>query len=113
MRGIVVMLGVAAALALAPGAGSRTQALSWWSTFDATQRLEVGRFAAKNGIDHAICLGTGAQKIAKYGEKKYRSFDCRAGDATFEHERQLTLRVTGATTFVVTWLKPNVCTPAP
>jgi hypothetical protein len=86
---------------------------AYWSEFDAAQRLSIGRFAARNGIDHAICLGTGAMRVTKYGERKFRFFDCRAGDDTFEHERQLTLRVTGPTTFMVTWLKEQVCTPKP
>jgi hypothetical protein len=102
---------VAVLLSLATPARSAT--VSYWSDFDATQRLSIGRFAAKNGIDHAICLGTGTMRVTKYGERKFRAFDCRAGDATFEHERQLTLKVLGPTRFAVTWLKPQVCTPTP
>jgi hypothetical protein len=97
----------------ATGAPHPAKAVAWWSEFDATQRLSIGRFAAANGIDHAICLGTGTMKVTKCGEKKFRTFDCRAGDDTFEHERQLTLRVLSSTRFAVTWLKPQVCTPAP
>lgn len=75
-----------------------------WSEFDATQRLSIGRFAARNGIDHAICLATGPVRVTKYGEKRSTRFDCRVGDSSYEHERQLYLRVTGQATFVVTWL---------
>ncbi len=86
---------------------------SYWSEFDASQRLSIGRFAAAHGIDHAICLGYGAMKTTKYGERKFRAFDCRVGDDSYEHERQLTLRVLGPARFAVTWLKPQDCTDAP
>jgi hypothetical protein len=106
-------LRIAAGLYAAAPAPSGTSAVAYWSEFDASQRLSIGRFAAQNGIDHAICLGTGTMKVTKYGEKKFRSFDCRAGDDTYEHERQLTLRVLSPTRFAVTWLKKQVCTDAP
>ncbi len=37
---------------------SGTRAVAYWSEFDASQKLSIGRFAAQNGVDHAICLGT-------------------------------------------------------
>jgi hypothetical protein len=96
------------ALVLAPGA--QGAAIPWWSTFDASQRLETGRFAARWDVDNAICLGTGTERATRY-EKKYRTFDCTAWGKGFENERQLTLRVTGLTTFKVTWLRRQTCTP--
>jgi hypothetical protein len=113
MKWILVPLTVVTVLVTAPAAGSGSRAVSYWSEFDASQRLSIGRFAAANGIDHAICLGIGTMKVTKYGEKKFRAFDCRAGDDSFERERQLTLRVLSPTRFAVTWLREQTCAPKP
>jgi hypothetical protein len=103
---------LSALILLAPVSAAAAKTV-YWSEFDATQRLSIGRFAARNGIDHAVCLATGPVRISKYGERSSTRFDCRVGDSSYEHERQLYLRVTGRATFVVTWLKPQVCTDSP
>jgi len=107
MVNLKILAAIPAALVFAgPGAAS----ISYWSAFDASQRLETGRFAARYDVDNAICLGVGAMKTSKYGEHRFRLFDCTAWGKGFENERQLTLRVTGLTSFAVKWLKPQTCT---
>lgn len=74
-----------------------------WSTYDAGQRLEIGRWASANGVRNATCVGIGKSKTIDY-EKKFLSFECRVTDKDYENERQLVLTPTGETTFKVKWL---------
>jgi hypothetical protein len=82
------------------------------STYDAAQRLEIGRFAARNAIGHAICIGIGRNYPVRFDAKRYHVHDCKVTDKNCDNERQLTMTITGPTTFAVKWLtQMEVCAP--
>jgi hypothetical protein len=82
------------------------------STYDAAQRLEIGRFAARNAIGNAICIGVGRNYPAKYEPKRYHVLDCKVTDKNYDNERQLTMTITSPTTSTVKWLtQMKVCEP--
>ena len=109
MRTSVLLAAGLASLALAAPAGSHTTAASW-TTYDAEQRLTVGRFAAANAIGSATCLGTGAA-TGKAGTftRKFKHFECKVSDKGFTSERQLVVHVRTETAFTAQWLTTKEC----
>lgn len=98
-----------AALTLAPATAAHTTT-AWWTSYDAEQRLTVGRFAAANGIATATCLGTGTA-TGKTGTftRKFRHFDCKVHNKAFTVERHLVVHVRGETAFTPQWLTTKEC----
>lgn len=98
------------ALTIATPALAHTTTSSW-TTYDAEQRLTVGRFAAANGIKYATCLGTGSAVNPKATafSRAYRHLECKVQDKDFGSERQLVVHVRTATSFTPQWLTTKEC----
>lgn len=109
MRTRVLLAAALTALAVAAPAGSHTTIASW-TTYDAEQRLTVGRFAAANAIGSATCLGTGAAtgKVGTF-TRKFKHFECKVHDKNFQSERQLVVHVRSETAFTPLWLTTKEC----
>ena len=105
-KALLILLTLAALWIVAPTGAHPTKAT--WSTYDAEQRLTVGRFAATNAIRYATCLGTGAASGPSYN-REFKHFECKVQDAELEREKQLVLHVRGETTFSVVWLEGKLC----
>lgn len=105
MRALIAALILATALA-APATAAIPA--NYWSQYDASQRLETGRFAVSNGVGNARCLGVGTSR-KEYGVKHYRQFECEVTDEDYGNERHLVMTVTGETSFRVKWLGPVRC----
>lgn len=105
---VLLVLAVATTALLSAGpSGAHTTKFSW-TTFDAEQRLTVGRFAAANGIMFATCLGTGPATGPSYG-RKFKHLECKATNKNFDNERQLVVHVRSETTFTPQWLTTKEC----
>lgn len=104
MRLRILIVGLLAAALVVPAGLAGPSRTWWWDVSEATLRLETGRFAVRNHVGDAICLGAGSVRVARYGVETYREFECRVYAPGLENERHLVLRVTGRTTFRVEWL---------
>lgn len=102
----VALIAVAPAAARQTGAAHDTSFA--WSEIQAINRVTVGRFAARYGVAHANCLGTGPASGPSY-RRLFRHFDCELLNKQFDNERQIVLHVTGETTFKVQWLTMRRC----
>lgn len=112
MKKLISLLALAAALTTAAPAGSHPTS-AWWTTYDAEQRLTVGRFAAANAIGSATCLGTGtATGKAGTFTRKFKHFECKVHNKGYTVERQLIAHVRSETTFTPQWLTTKECSPA-
>jgi hypothetical protein len=109
---VLVFLAVAATALMSTVPSSAHTTTASWTQFDAQQRLEVGRFAAANGIGHATCLGSGAAVNPKASEfsRRYKHLECKVLSKGFTNERQLVVHVRTATTFTPQWLTTKECT---
>lgn len=100
---LLLLLG---ALTAAPAGAHVTR--SSWTTFEAEQRLTVGKFAATNGVKFANCLGTGAATGPSYN-RKFKHFECKLQDKNLDVERQVVVHVRAETTFFLEWLTSKDC----
>jgi opacity protein-like surface antigen len=109
-RLLLITAAVAAAIAaLAPAAAVAARPV-YWDTIGAEQHLTVGRFAARYDVRDATCVGSGPSR-KHYGVDTFRTFDCSVLGRDLDKEpRQLVVRVTGAGSFTVRWLKQQTCT---
>jgi hypothetical protein len=96
------LVGIGVSTAAETASAATATPANYWFEYEASQRLDTGRFGARNGIDFASCIGFGPRQM-EYGLAKYRSFDCEAYNEDFD-SRDLVLRTTGATSFRVTFL---------
>ena len=109
MRRTLLALTVLAGLWTAAPTGAHTTP-AWWTTYDAEQRLTIGRFAAANGIGFATCLGTGvATGKAGTFTRKFKHFDCKVQNKDLTVERQLVVHVRTETAFTPQWLTTKEC----
>jgi hypothetical protein len=79
-----------------------------WTQTDAEERLQIGRFAARHGVDDATCLGSGRVYRREFS-KQYRQFECKLEDRDFDTIGQVVVTVTGQTTYKVRWLAVRDC----
>jgi len=93
-----------------PAATAAHTTTASWTTYDAEQRLTVGRFAAANAVGFATCLGAGAAtgKVGTFS-RKFKHFECKVNDKGFTTERQLVVHVRSETAFVAQWLTTKEC----
>jgi len=85
MKTVLLIAAAVAATMFATAAPSRAHTTTFsWTTYDAQQRLTIGKFAAANGIKFATCIGTGPA-TGKLGTftRKFKHLECTVQDRTW------------------------------
>ena len=111
MKTVLLIAAAVAATMFATAAPSRAHTTTFsWTTYDAQQRLTIGKFAAANGIKFATCIGTGPA-TGKLGTftRKFKHLECTVQDKNLATERQLVVHVRTETGFSAQWLTTKEC----